>query len=314
MHNLSPLQSVNHPLFVKHNISVQIKRDDLIHPIISGNKWRKLKYNLQQAQRIGAQGILTFGGCFSNHIHASAFACQQQHLTSIGVIRGEFENQNNYTLNWAKHWGMQLNFVDRKTYRLRHDTDYLETLQARYPHFYLVPEGGSNELAIPGMAEVIDELALQTTFDTILTPVGSGGTIAGLIAADNNEHNILGVAVLKQDGYLADSVTQLLPVAARTFNNWKILKDYHCGGYAKFSNNDAQQIRAFSKQTGINCEPVYSGKMILALLHLIEQGHFPAGHRIVLLHTGGMQGLAGMFSRGKLKVNEWPSLPVPPAL
>lgn len=313
MSTLSPLQPITHPIFTRHNIVVQIKRDDQINKIISGNKWRKLKYNLLHAKTIGAEGIVTFGGSFSNHIHACAFACQQQKLSAIGIIRGEEHNQHNYTLAWAKHWGMQLSFVDRKTYRLRNEESYLQQLQQQYPDHLIIPEGGSNTLALTGVAEIIDELNQQNEFDTLVTPVGSGGTLAGLIMGDKAQHNLLGIAVLKQDGYLANEVKALLPKNGADDKNWQIMNQYHCGGYAKFSPQDAEKIRHFSTAVGIDFEPIYSGKMLLALLDLVESGYFPAHHRIVLLHTGGLQGLAGMFERGLLKQDEWPSLPAPPA-
>lgn len=301
----SPLQKINIPLFSKHGVDVFIKRDDLIHPIISGNKWRKLKYNLKTAIELGKEGIVSFGGCYSNHIHALAFACYQQGVKSIGIIRGEKEYSDNFTLSWAQHWQMQLSFVDRKTYRLRDDEEYLEELQGLHPNYLIVPEGGSNELAFPGMGEVITELNQQVEFDTLITPVGSGGTLAGLINADKMQHNLLGIAVLKQSGYLSDAVTGLLPETAKLFSNWQILNQYHGGGYAKFSVTDVERITAFNLETGISFEPVYSGKMVLALLDLIEQGYFPKGHRIVLLHTGGLQGLGGLAERHVISDKHW---------
>ena len=308
---LSELQSLHHPLFTLHNVHVQIKRDDLIHPIISGNKWRKLKYNLAHVKNhINLTGVLSFGGSYSNHIHALAFACYQQKLPCVGVIRGEESNATNFTLTWARHWGMKLHFVDRKTYRRRHDADYLARLQQEFPNYFLVPEGGSNELAIPGVAEVITELNQQTEFDTLITPVGSGGTFAGLITGDkeNNciEHKLLGIAVLKGADYLINEVEALLSSKAKKHSNWQILTNFHRGGYAKFSPADAMRIVEFNRITGVDFEPVYSGKMVLALLNLLEQGHFRAGERIVLLHTGGMQGLGGMIERGLLQSKNWP--------
>jgi len=312
MSPLSVLQPVTHPIFTQHKLKVLIKRDDLIHNIISGNKWRKLKYNLLHAKSIGAKGIITFGGCFSNHIHACAFACQQQQLPVIGIIRGEESNQDNYTLAWAKHWKMKLTFVDRKTYRMRNDEYYLQQLQQQNPDHFIIPEGGSNTLALTGVAEIIDELNQQSEFDTLITPVGSGGTLAGLIVGNKSQHNLLGIAVLKQQDYLEQEVKALLPINIQAEKNWRIAHEFHRGGYAKFSLQDAEKIRNFSDTVGIGFEPVYSGKMILALLELIESGYFPEHHRIVLLHTGGMQGLAGMFQRGLLNPDEWPSLPAPP--
>jgi len=307
---LSTLQPLYHPLFKKHNVNVEIKRDDIIHPIISGNKWRKLKYNLQyvkQAQHI--KGILSFGGSYSNHIHALAFACFEQNIPCVGIIRGEVEYADNFTLSWAKYWGMKLCFVDRKTYRRRHHSDYLAELQQQFPHYNIVPEGGSNKLAIAGVSEIITELIQQTEFDTLITPVGSGGTLAGLIAGEQLNsvaHKILGIAVLKNAEYLEGEISYLLPTAAKTQCKWQLLTKFHRGGYAKFSPDDATRIIEFSKVTGVGFEPVYSGKMILAFLDLLEEGFFSSGERIVLLHTGGMQGLGGMIERGILNIEDWP--------
>ena len=312
----SPLQTIAHPLFDLHKLTVMIKRDDLIHPIISGNKWRKLKYNIDQAKVQGKKGIISFGGAYSNHIHALAFACYQLNLPCIGIIRGECHYANNFTLRWAQHWQMQLTYLDRMTYRRRADLDYLALLQAQYPNYLILPEGGSNALAIPGVSEIIDELNKQTTFETLLTPVGSGGTLAGLISGDNNQHQLLGIAVLKQgnatnvdhfnnNNYLTNQVSALLPKAAQEYDNWQVLPNFHRGGYAKFSEEDSQQIVAFNQDTGINFEPVYSGKMLLALMDLIKQGYFAQHHRIVLLHTGGLQGLGGLSERKRINTQQW---------
>jgi 1-aminocyclopropane-1-carboxylate deaminase len=307
---LSTLQPLHHPLFNKHNVQVNIKRDDIIHPIISGNKWRKLKYNLQhvkQTQQLN--GVLSFGGCYSNHIHALAFACFEQKIPCIGIIRGEAEYADNFTLSWAQYWGMTLYFVDRKTYRRRHDSDYLAGLQQQFPQYFIVPEGGSNKLAIAGVSEIITELIQQTEFDTLIAPVGSGGTLAGLIAGDelnNSEHTILGIAVLKNAEYLKDEIKCLLPTPTKAHNNWQLLTTFHRGGYAKFSQNDVTRILEFNQTTGVDFEPVYSGKMILAFLDLLAEGYFIDGERIVLLHTGGMQGLGGMIERGLLNADDWP--------
>jgi 1-aminocyclopropane-1-carboxylate deaminase len=323
MSSPSPLKKIDHPLFDHHQLNVMIKRDDLIHPIISGNKWRKLKYNIEQVKVQDKKGIISFGGAYSNHIHALAFACYQQKLPCIGIIRGEHHYANNFTLRWAQHWRMQLTYVDRQTYRRRADSDYLALLQQQYPEYLIVPEGGSNSFAIPGVSEVIDELNQQTAFDSLLTPVGSGGTLAGLIAGDNNQHQLLGIAVLKQSktsevdpldkkDYLTNTVSALLPEAAQQFNNWQVLPDFHRGGYAKFSQEDSQRILAFNHDTGINFEPVYSGKMLLALVDLIKQGYFAPHHRIVLLHTGGLQGLGGLSERKVINAQQWPIPPNAP--
>jgi 1-aminocyclopropane-1-carboxylate deaminase len=310
MNILSTLQPLHHPLFNKHKVLVEIKRDDIIHPIISGNKWRKLKFNLRHVKQTKEiKGVLSFGGSYSNHIHALAFACFEQNIPCIGIIRGEVEYADNFTLSWAKHWGMKLHFVDRKTYRRRHDNDYQAELQQQFPDYYIVPEGGSNKLAIAGVSEIITELAQQTKFDTLIAPVGSGGTLAGLILGDqlnNTAHNILGIAVLKHGEYLEDEINNLLPKTDQAHEKWQLLSQFHRGGYAKFNTDDLQRIVEFNRITGVDFEPVYSGKMILAFLDLLDQGYFNQDERIVLLHTGGMQGLGGMVERGLLSSEDWP--------
>ena len=314
---LSTLQHIQHPLFERHQVHVSVKRDDLIHDIISGNKWRKLKYNIEQLKHNNYQGALTFGGSYSNHIHAFAYACKQQSIPCIAIIRGEAHYANNFTLRWARHWGMKCHFVDRKTYRRRFETDFLNELTEKFPQHFIIPEGGSNSLALPGVAEVITELNQQSDFDTLLTPVGSGGTLAGLISGDSvsrcQQHKILGVAVLKQADYLVDEINALLKPLNSQHNNWQLLTTFHRGGYGKFSTIDTQRLIEFNQHTGIVFEPVYSGKMVLALLDLLERGYFKAGERIVLLHTGGLQGLGGMLEQNRLSVADWPTLPLPPS-
>jgi 1-aminocyclopropane-1-carboxylate deaminase len=311
---LSVLEDITHPLFLQHKVHVQIKRDDLLHDVISGNKWRKLKYNLLHLKQQKYSGAISFGGSYSNHIHAFAFACRQQNIPCIGVIRGEEDYKNNYTLTWARHWGMTCHFVERKTYRRRFDKDFLAELHNQYPNHFIVPEGGSNHLAIEGVGEIIDELAQQTSFDTLITPVGSGGTLAGLISGDSlqeKQHKLIGIAVLKQAHYLQQEISNLLPEHAKQHNNWQLLTELHRGGYAKFSEHDIANILAFSQQTQRPFEPVYSGKMLLGFLDLLAQGHFNANERIVLLHTGGMQGLGGMFEQKRLNAADWPKLSKP---
>ncbi len=301
----SIVHTLEHPLFVKHGLTVKIKRDDLIHPIISGNKWRKLVNNIHFAKQHNYRGIVSFGGSYSNHIHALAYACQQHQLQSIGIIRGESHHQNNYTLSWASHWGMQLNFVDRKTYRQRREETFLSNLQHQYPNYFIVPEGGSNSLALTGVAELVGELKQQSQYDTLMLPVGSGGTLAGIIGADR-QHQLLGIAVLKQGDFLTGQVNELLAEHKPIQQNWRILTEFHRGGYGKFSADDSTKLLAFNRQVGVTFEPIYSGKMVLALMDLIESNYFPSKHTIMLLHTGGLQSLAGLAEQNKINAADWP--------
>lgn len=305
----SPLVELHHPLFNKFGVSVSVKRDDLIHPIISGNKWRKLKHSLATAKSSGKTGIVSFGGPYSNHIHALAYACKLEGLKSIGIIRGEPHYSTNATLSQAANFDMEFKFVSRQQYRERAEPTYLHLLQEEYPNYLIVPEGGSNQLALKGVAEVVTELKQQTSWDYLLTPVGSGGTIAGLLSANHQEHKIIGISVLKQDGYLEQEIRNLLAPIKIEMKNWQVVNNYHCGGYAKFSKDDQQQIISIAKQLDIPLEPIYSGKMVLAFFDMLQNNYFRPNSHIILLHTGGLQGLKGLAEQNKIKADEWPWLP-----
>lgn len=309
MTSSSPLVELHHPLFDKFNVKVSIKRDDLIHPIISGNKWRKLKHNILAAKSTSKEGIISFGGAYSNHIHALAYACKLEGLKSIGIIRGEPHYANNATLSQAASFGMTFDFASRKEYREKAEKVYLQQLQEKYPNYLIVPEGGSNLLALKGVSEVITELKQQTSWDYLLTPVGSGGTIAGLLSTEHQEHEIIGISVLKQEGYLEQEVLNLLASTEIEMKNWQVINQYHCGGYAKFSKDDQQQIISLAKQLNIPLEPIYSGKMVLAFFDMLQNNYFKRNSHIVLLHTGGLQGLKGLAEQNRIKASEWPWLP-----
>jgi len=305
----SPLVELHHPLFDKFDVRVSIKRDDLIHPIISGNKWRKLKYNLLTAKSNAKEGIVSFGGAYSNHIHALAYACKLKGLKSVGTIRGEPHYSDNATLSQAASFGMTFDFVSRKEYRERAEPMYLQQLQKKYPNYLIVPEGGSNQLALQGVSEVVTELKQQTNWDYLLTPVGSGGTIAGLLSAADQGSQVIGVSVLKQEGYLEQEVCALLATIGVQAKNWQVVNQYHCGGYAKFTQKDQQQMIEFAKQLDIPLEPIYSGKLILAFFDMLQNHYFQPNSHIILLHTGGLQGLKGLAEQSKIKASEWPWLP-----
>ena len=301
----SPLSQLKLPIFEQKQLNVYVKRDDLIDPIISGNKWRKLSGSLRHAKTHGLKGLVSFGGAYSNHIHALAYACRQHNLASVGIIRGRPDYSNNFTLSMARSWGMSLQFVSHLEYKQRAQRDYLEQLQIAYPDYLIVPEGGSHQLALSGVAEVITELEQQIDYQHILLPVGSGGTIAGLVQQDKNQHNILGIAVLKQAEYLNQVIASLLGQAQTSESRWQLLTQYHGGGYAKFSETAVEQLVAYNKQSGITFEPIYSGKMLLAAIDLAEQDYFAAGETLVLLHTGGLQGIGGLLEQGRLAKNDW---------
>ena len=289
----SPLQNIEHTLLNEKNVSLCIKRDDLLHPLISGNKWRKLKYNLIAMQTLKKSELLTFGGAFSNHIHACAAAAKHFNLKIHGIIRGPELDPQNPTLKFAKQCGMQLHPVTRLEYRERHNPNYLAQLQARFPNAYILPEGGTNKAALQGCKELAQSLPEA---DYVICPTGSGGTLAGLIEGCDSTTQVLGVAVLKQAEYLNNEIKSLSPVAAQQ-QNWQLLTEFHDGGYGKFSSQLWQFCQRMQNQHQLPLEPIYSGKMMHALWQLIEQDYFPSGTHIIAIHTGGLQGLDGLRYR-----------------
>lgn len=291
----SLLQRLHHPLLTRYGVELWCKRDDLIHPAISGNKWRKLKYHLLHAREHGKQHLLSFGGAYSNHIHALAAAGYQTGLRTTGIIRGEADAVSNTTLRDARRWGMNLVFVDRQSYRRRQDPDWLAQFAA--PDTLIVPEGGSSPLAIPGVAELVGEVPFSP--DLWVLPCASGGTLAGLIAGKRDREQILAIAVLKGGGFIADEVCRLHPAAAN-IPGWRIALDHHDGGYAKFSPALWQWVQDFSATTDLPLEPIYSGKAMWGLFRELAAGRIASGSKIVFIHTGGMQGLAGLREQGRL--------------
>lgn len=277
------------PLLEEKQVVLAIKREDLIHPLVSGNKYRKLKYNLKEAKQSGNTKLLTFGGAFSNHIAAIAVAAKNYDLDIVGIIRGEElvdSWRQNPTLLRAYEDGMRFKFVSRETYRKKENLDFLESLQDEFGNFYMVPEGGTNTLAIKGCEEILE--STDKDFDIISVCVGTGGTIAGLINASNNNQQILGFPVLKGD-FLEDNIKNLTGKL-----NWRLCSEYHFGGYAKISSELVAFINEFKLQTGIPLDPIYTGKMMFGLLEMIKNDNFAPGTRILAIHTGGLQGIQGM--------------------
>ena len=266
-------------------VQLTIKRLDQIHPQISGNKFFKLKYNLLAAQQQGFSQVLTFGGAFSNHIAATAYAAQRFGFQSIGIIRGqELATQDlNPTLQTAHDLGMQLHFLSRFEYRLRHQAEYLQQLQQQYPQAFIIPEGGSNALAIQGTQEILSPDDLEN-YDVICCAVGTGGTLAGIIESSSEQQHVLGFSALKGD-FLKHDIQQWTDKS-----NWSLTDAYCCGGYAKITPKLLHFMQQFEQQHHIPLEQVYTAKMMMGLLDLIQYHHFPAHTRILAIHTGGLQG------------------------
>lgn len=283
----TPLQEIPISFFSDKEVSVFMKREDLIDTEISGNKWRKLKYNLKEAKTQGYSNVLTFGGAYSNHIAATAAACKRYGFNSIGVIRGEELNEHsNPTLQQAAADGMNLHFISRKEYQNRDNQQWLQML-AQEHQAYIIPEGGTNDLAVRGVTELVHEIDID--FDTILCPVGTGGTLAGIVEGLHDRQKAIGISTLKGESYLKNIVNKLTTKTT----SWKLNHEYHFGGYAKFNNHLIEFINQFYLQTQIPLDPIYTGKMMYGLFDLLKNGFFSDGCRIICVHTGGTQGIAG---------------------
>lgn len=291
----SPVQEIHDTFLNERGISLMIKREDLLHAEVSGNKWRKLRYNLLAAKEEGHETLLTFGGAYSNHIHATAAAASEMGFKSIGIIRGEEHLPLNDTLKFAARKGMCLAYMDRNKYRHKNSTDVIEELKGKFGNFYLVPEGGTNSLAIRGCEEIITELTAP--FDYICCAAGTGGTVAGLIAGLDGQQQVLGFSALK-GSFLNQAVTGLLAHAkGKAYTNWQIIDQYHFGGYARINPELIDFIRSFWYQHHILLDPIYTGKVMFGIYDLINKGYFPTGSRILAIHTGGIQGWGGIKER-----------------
>lgn len=297
--NPSPIQEIFSPLLQQKGIRLLLKRDDLLHPEISGNKWRKLKFNLLKVKESGVEKILTFGGAFSNHIAATAAAGKAYNFPTIGIIRGEKIEPLNPTLKFATECGMHLKFVSRTDYRQKNELTFLEELKTEFGDFYALPEGGSNALAVKGCREIImeTEKQLEKLPDYLCVCCGTGGTIAGMIAELKGRKKVLGFSALKGD-FLTQEVIQLLQESnSQIYENWKIQTDYHFGGYAKWKPPLIDFMNDFKRKNEVALDPIYTGKMLLGIYDLIEKGHFEKGATILAVHSGGLQGIEGFNAR-----------------
>ncbi|MDO7173999.1 1-aminocyclopropane-1-carboxylate deaminase/D-cysteine desulfhydrase [Mariniflexile sp. AS56] len=289
--NFNLEHSINQQLVLPNNkgVTVCLKREDAIHPFVSGNKFRKLKYNLLEAEKLGCKTLLTFGGAYSNHIAAVASAGQLMGFNTIGVIRGDELKEGinaNTTLSFAQECGMQFKFVSREIYREKTTEVFIEKLKTEFGQFYLIPEGGTNTLAVEGCEEILT--SEDDTFDYICCAVGTGGTISGLINGSKPNQQILGFPALKGD-FLQQDISKFA-----TKTNWELKTDYHFGGYAKINAELIGFINQFKTDYNIPLDPVYTGKMMFGVFDLIEKGYFPKGTKILAIHTGGLQGITGM--------------------
>jgi len=296
----SALVPLELPIFSNLGISIWIKREDLLHPRWGGNKYRKLKYNLKAYQTGAFKGLVTFGGLHSNHIYATAAVCKSLDIPTIGIIRGE-EEHSSATINFAKSNGMQIKYVSRSMYRdpiaclikLSLDTGY-----------YILPEGGTNQQALNGTAQIAEELFQQMGFwpDAVVCPFGTGGTAAGILKGLKGNSNLKIFPALKGK-WIEKELEKQIPLA--DLNNYELIQDYHFGGYGKYSHDLIEFIHDFYAKTNIPLDPIYTGKMMYGFLDWAKKNPPEGGSKFVIIHTGGIQGNLGFNQRFGT------SLPVP---
>ncbi len=286
----SPIQSFTFVDFPDKEIF--IKRDDLIHPLVSGNKWRKLKYNIQHALDHNCDGIISFGGAFSNHLYALAAACQIAGLKCKAFVKGDGFDNLNPTLRFLNEQHADITYLDRGAYRNKTDKTFLRDLQQQFPNFHIVPEGGSNELAIRGVEEMIQEVYQQIDCNKLLVlcGVGSGSTITGVVKGLRAQDEAIGMLAVN-DASLETKIKANLTGTEHT----KLKLDYntHLGAFGKTNESLITFINEFFLSTGIPIEPLYTGKVMMRLQALLKAGELNSDFNILVIHTGGLQGNRG---------------------
>lgn len=304
--NKIPLIEIFDAVLKSKNTHLFILREDLTHPEISGNKWRKLKYNLLEAQEKGFKQLLTFGGAYSNHIAATAAAGRDFGIKTIGIIRGEETLPLNTTLQTAKDNGMVFKYVSRSQYREnnKYEESFLAALNEEFGNFYIVPEGGSNAFAVNGCTEIINNITID--FDVICSACGTGGTLAGIIAS--TEKQVLGFPALKGGEFLKEDIQKLITAYAIHYNielknnNWSLVTDYHFGGYAKITAELVEFVQQFKIKHHILLDLIYTGKMLFGLFDMIKNSNRLDNKTIIAVHTGGIQGNKGFDERLSIKI------------
>jgi len=295
-----PIQSPDHPLLALKNIELAIMRLDLVHPGVSGNKFFKLKYNLEQARKEGKDTLLTFGGAYSNHIFATAEAARTEGFQSIGIIRGERTEPLNPTLAHVESLGMKLHFVDRDTYRKKNESGFINELKDLFEDFYLIPEGGTNELAIKGTKEIIGEDEDQ--FSHLAVSIGTGGTFAGLAASISSTQKLIGFSSLKGEFIHSEMEKLLSDHQILSVGNYQVNSEYHFGGYGKYTQELIAFIKEFHQNFGIALDPIYTGKLAFGIWDLIKKDFFVPQSKILMIHTGGLQGNIGFAEKTGIKL------------
>lgn len=296
------IQKIDLPLLIEKEVELHVLREDLLHEFISGNKWRKLKYNVLRAEQKKCEAILTFGGAFSNHIAATAAAGKAFQIKTIGIIRGKEADLTNPTLAFALEQGMEIHKVSRTEYHRKYDEDYKYELRQRFGNIHIVPEGGSNYEGINGCTEILKNISLD--FDYVTVACGTGATLAGILLSLEDHQKVLGFQALKGEGYLKTEIQKMLKwylmdesLIEEYVAQWEMEENYHFGGFGKITDELVSFIKDFKKQTGIQLDGLYTGKHLFGVMDKIQKNEFPKGTKVLAIHTGGLQGNQGLEAR-----------------
>jgi len=281
----SPIQMID----AINNVSLYVKREDLIHPDFGGNKWRKLKYNLEEYKAQKHETLITFGGAFSNHIAASASICKYFNIPSVGIIRGTYVDNNNPTLNLAKKNGMILHHVPKLEYKEKEQSQLIKNIIKDYKNPLIVPEGGSNRNAKIGVKQMVEEVNVQGHFDHLIVAAGTGMTATGIIEGSASHSKTWVVNVLRNTSLETKIQNQL----ESNNKNWKILSDFDFGGYAKVPSELKEFANEFYGKYQLLLDPIYTAKMMFATMEMVKNKKFKSGDKVLTVHTGGLQGIKG---------------------
>lgn len=281
------IDTVENKVTFQKNVYLAVLRLDKIHPVVSGNKWFKLQYYIQDAQRKGFRSLLTFGGAYSNHIAATAYAAQAHELTAIGIIRGEAPKQWSHTLQEAAACNMHFVFLPRNEYDAIKRNTNSSYLEQRFGKVYVIPEGGFGPLGLQGAADIL-RISDASAYTHIVSAVGTGTTIAGILQTTGAHQQITGISAMKNNGSLNDEIQFLLnqPLPGR----FRLIQDYHFGGYAKHTPALTAFMNSFYHTTNIPLDFVYTAKMMYGIFDLMGKDFFPPQSRVLAIHSGGLQG------------------------
>lgn len=283
------IEPFQHPLCDERDVKIYIKRDDLIHPVISGNKLFKLSLYLNEFINGDYKTLITFGGAYSNHVHATAFKAKEQGINSVGIIRGEQILPLNPTLKDVTDWGMILEPVSREAYKRKDQSVDINAIINRYEKPFVIPEGGCGSLGVLGASRMLDTVD-QSKFDCVVCACGTATTLAGLIHGSAQHITLLGVPVLKAKNWMQKEVQGYLHELGIEKQNWQLMFDYHFGGYAKTPDNLLEFVAEIESDYGLALDPIYTGKAFYGLLDQIKKGQIKRGSRVLFIHTGGLQG------------------------